>query len=92
MKESKTSNQAVTRRTFVKSVAAAGIVTGIGARSWGEEIRKGDMIYRILGRTGEKVSAIGLGGSHIGKLKDEKESIALIRSAIDRGLTFMDNS
>jgi predicted aldo/keto reductase-like oxidoreductase len=92
MKESEGANQAVTRRSFVKTVAAAGLVTGIGAHSWGEETRNGDMIYRVLGRTGEKVSAIGLGGSHIGKLKDEKESIALIRSAIDRGLTFMDNS
>ena len=92
MNKSETSNQAVNRRAFVKSVAAAGIVAGIRSHAWGEETRKGDMIYRVLGRTGEKVSAIGLGGSHIGKLKDEKESIALIRNAIDRGLTFMDNS
>jgi len=56
-------------------------------------IRKGDMLYRTLGRTGEKVSAIGLGGFHIAKhgLSDD-ESIRLIRSAIDRGITFMDNS
>ncbi len=47
---------------------------------------------RTLGRTGEKVSALGLGGSHIGKVEDEAESIRIIRSAIDRGLTFMDNS
>lgn len=51
------------------------------------------MLYRTLGRTGERVSAIGLGGFHIGqpKLSDE-ESIRLIRSAIDGGITFMDNS
>ena len=46
---------------------------------------------RALGRTGEKVSAIGLGGYHIGKQADEAGSITIIRSAIDRGLTFMDN-
>ncbi|HEY9828914.1 MAG TPA: aldo/keto reductase [Stenomitos sp.] len=50
-----------------------------------------EMIYRTLGRTGERVSAIGLGGYHIGKLKTEAESVQLIRRAIDRGITFMDN-
>ncbi len=53
--------------------------------------RNGDMIYRTLGSTGQKVSAIGLGGFHIGTLKEEQESIKLIRSAIDRGINFMDN-
>jgi aryl-alcohol dehydrogenase-like predicted oxidoreductase len=50
-----------------------------------------DMQYRELGTTGEKVSAIGLGGYHIGKQQDAGESIRLIRAAIDRGITFMDN-
>ena len=50
-----------------------------------------DMLYRELGKTGEKVSAIGLGGYHLGKQDDPQESIRLIRSAIDRGITFMDN-
>jgi aryl-alcohol dehydrogenase-like predicted oxidoreductase len=55
--------------------------------------RKGEMLYRRLGRTGEQVSAIGMGGFHIGQhgLTDD-ESVRLIRSAIDRGITFMDNS
>lgn len=56
-----------------------------------KESKSGDMLYRTLGRTGEKVSAIGLGGYHIGVPKDEPEGIRLIRSAIDRGITFMDN-
>src|SRR5882762_3545322 len=51
------------------------------------------MLYRTLGRTGERVSAIGLGGWHIGfSSQHEWDSIAIIRSAIDRGLTFLDNS
>jgi len=54
---------------------------------------RGDMLYRELGSTGEKVSALGLGGSHIGKPPvDEALAIRLIQAAIDRGLTFMDNS
>ncbi len=51
-----------------------------------------DMIYRPLGRTGETVSAIGVGGWHLSlKHVDEKLSIRLVREAIDRGITFMDN-
>jgi len=50
------------------------------------------MIYRTLGRTGERVSAIGLGGYHIGVAPTEQDSIRLIRTAIDRGITFLDNS
>jgi aryl-alcohol dehydrogenase-like predicted oxidoreductase len=49
------------------------------------------MQYRELGKTGERVSVIGLGGYHIGKQTDPAESIHLVRSAIDRGITFMDN-
>jgi aryl-alcohol dehydrogenase-like predicted oxidoreductase len=50
-----------------------------------------DMPIRTLGRTGEKVSAIGLGGYHIGIPKDPAEGIRIVRSAVDRGITFMDN-
>jgi aryl-alcohol dehydrogenase-like predicted oxidoreductase len=48
---------------------------------------------RELGRTGEQVSVIGLGGWHIGLPRvDEKLAIRLVRRAIDEGMTFMDNS
>jgi aryl-alcohol dehydrogenase-like predicted oxidoreductase len=50
------------------------------------------MLYRTLGKTGEKVSAIGLGGYHIGHPPDPADAIQIVRSAIDRGITFMDNS
>jgi aryl-alcohol dehydrogenase-like predicted oxidoreductase len=53
----------------------------------------GDMPYRILGRTGERVSAIGVGGWHLGlKRVDEQLAIRIVRSAIDHGINFMDNS
>jgi aryl-alcohol dehydrogenase-like predicted oxidoreductase len=54
----------------------------------------GDMPYRTLGRTGENVSALGLGGSHVGKPEklSEDETIRITREAIDRGINFMDNS
>ena len=49
------------------------------------------MIYRKLGRTGERVSAIGLGGFHLGFVKDSGEAGRLVRSAIERGINFLDN-
>ncbi|MBN1685371.1 MAG: aldo/keto reductase [Spirochaetales bacterium] len=51
-----------------------------------------DIATRTLGRTGEKVSMIGLGGANIGRQDSEQESISIIRTAIDGGITFMDNS
>ncbi|MDB5390741.1 MAG: aldo/keto reductase [Planctomycetaceae bacterium] len=55
------------------------------------ETVRGDMRYRPLGTTGELVSLIGVGGHHIGRQKEEKESIEIIRQAIDAGVNFMDN-
>lgn len=51
-----------------------------------------EMIYRAIGSTGEKVSAIGVGGWHLASEKvDEQLSIRIVRTAIDRGINFLDN-
>jgi aryl-alcohol dehydrogenase-like predicted oxidoreductase len=51
------------------------------------------MPYRVLGRTGVQVSALGLGGSHIGSPKlSSAEAVRIIQAALDGGLSFMDNS
>src|SRR5205085_3374141 len=81
----------LTRREFLKLAAATSVVAASGPQLWAAE-PAGEMPRRMLGRTGEKVSAIGLGGFHIGQQAEEQESITLIRTAIDRGITFMDNS
>ena len=47
---------------------------------------------RVLGKTGVKVSRLGIGGAHIGKQSDEAESIKIIQTALDRGVTFLDNA
>jgi predicted aldo/keto reductase-like oxidoreductase len=52
-----------------------------------------EMPYRTLGRTGARVSAIGLGGWHIGlKTISDALAIRIIHAAIDRGINFLDNS
>jgi predicted aldo/keto reductase-like oxidoreductase len=73
------------RREFISSLAALPVAAALRA-----ETREG-VIYRNLGSTGERVSAIGLGGYHIG-VPDETEGIRIIRTALDRGITFLDNS
>jgi aryl-alcohol dehydrogenase-like predicted oxidoreductase len=51
------------------------------------------MPYRTLGRTGERVSAIGLGGWHLGLTNvDEQLSVRIVRHAVDLGINFLDNS
>jgi uncharacterized protein len=47
---------------------------------------------RSFGRHSETVSALGLGGFHIGKMSTESEAIKLIHEAIDAGITFLDNA
>ena len=51
-----------------------------------------DIPLRPLGATGVMVSALGLGGYHIGKMQSEREAIRLVHAAIDAGITFMDNA
>jgi aryl-alcohol dehydrogenase-like predicted oxidoreductase len=76
------------RREFFGALSLAALIS---KSVFAADERTGDMLYRKLGRTGERVSAIGMGGYHIGVPANEEESIRLIRSAIDRGITFMDN-
>ncbi len=77
------------RREFLSalSLSAASLTGRLGA-----EPGVGEMPYRQWGRTGERVSIIGIGGSHLGETKGEDESIRIVRTAIDSGVNFMDNS
>src|SRR6202167_3996456 len=91
------------RRDFIKSAVASAGTAGATLNASGQAQSSArvsspvsrpmspDMQYRDLGRTGEKVSAIGLGGYHLGRHADPAETVRLVRTAIDRGITFMDN-
>jgi len=69
---------------------ALGTLASMGA-AFAQSASSGGMTYRTLGKTGEKVSAIGLGGAHIGRAASPEVATTVIRSAVDRGITFMDN-
>ena len=84
------------RREFLENVTLG--VAGAGVAASGSALgaspataAKGEMPYRTLGRSGEKVSLLGLGGFHLGLQDDEQVSIRIVRTAIDNGVNFMDN-
>jgi aryl-alcohol dehydrogenase-like predicted oxidoreductase len=85
------------RREFCEAaLAAVGLTTTAGGAPIDtphpNQTRKGDMLYREFGRTGETVSVIGVGGSHIGQTSSDDLAIRIIRTAVDRCVNFMDNS
>src|SRR5204863_9362885 len=65
---------------------------GLAAGSEGADDSAQGLPTRPLGKTGERVSMLCLGGWHIGSVKDEKEAIRIMHAALDNGLTFFDNA
>ena len=94
------SEKVVDRRTFVGAAAMTAAVFADAAKAASEtetlprpaESRKGDMLYRSFGKTGETVSVIGVGGSHIGQTSSDDLATRIVRTAVDRGINFMDNA
>src|ERR1700704_6811156 len=85
---------AVSRREFLGMTAASLLMAGSLSGAAKPDTRpdaKNGMPYRTLGRSGEKVSLIGLGGYHLGNQSDPNESIRIIRTGIDEGVNFLDN-
>ena len=82
-----------TRRGFLETLGWALAALGLGGRAGatGTSTTGKSVPRRALGRTGVEVSCIGIGGYHLGIPRDEQETTRLIRSAVDRGITFMDN-
>src|SRR6202047_3460873 len=87
------------RRDFLKTATGATVAAAIPANAQTAQpsntpVKRPEfpgMIYRELGTTGERVSAIGMGGYHLGKQPEANESIQLMHAGIDRGITFLDN-
>lgn len=78
------------RRRFLQTAAASTLMTSLSKKlshASGTE----NVPMRTLGRSGEKLSMVGLGGYHIGMQSDEQESIRIVRSALDQGINFLDN-
>src|ERR1700747_627500 len=77
------------RRRFLQTAAVTTLMTTLAKNRAHAETNALPM--RTLGRSGEKVSLVGLGGYHIGMQHDENESIRIIRTGLDSGINFLDN-
>jgi len=77
------------RRRFLQTAAVTTLMTTLQKNRAHAETSA--MPMRTLGRSGEKVSMVGLGGYHVGMQPDENESIRIIRTALDNGINFLDN-
>ncbi len=82
------------RRDFLKQAAAgmalATLAEDVLAQTSGPSAT--GVPTRVLGRTGQRVSILCIGGWHIGSMKDDAESIRLMQVALDEGITFFDNA
>lgn len=84
-------NDSTSRRDFLRAASAAAMLSPTLLR--GESDKLGKLLpQRLLGTTGEKVTAFGLGGHHVGVAKDERKAEALIERAIERGVRLFDNA
>ena len=77
------------RRNFLKStLAAVAILPAFRGAAFGRDVPR-----RTLGRTGKEVSIVGIGGFHLGRpYVTEANSIRIVRTGIDGGINFLDNS
>jgi len=89
--EGKSPTEGMTRREFLGNALCASIVAGAAGAELYAAGQENGIPYRQLGRTGERVSLVGLGGWHLGIQSTAQESIRIIRTALDSGINFLDN-
>ncbi len=95
------SGDGIKRREFIGGMAALSVTPAAGLAGGenlvtggaGTEVsKKGEMPYRMLGKTGVQVSCIGIGGYHLGSSNlTAAEAIEIFHAAVDRGINFSDN-
>ncbi len=90
--DDRTNQVLMRRREFLKGATATLASAGFGAQALAmQDDGDGGIATRPLGRTGERVPIVGLGGYHIG-VPGEREAISIMHEAIDQGMTFFDNA
>ncbi|HUG52562.1 MAG TPA: aldo/keto reductase [Vicinamibacteria bacterium] len=87
-------SEGATRREFLKQAAAGATVAALAEQVLAQTSPAGatGLPTRVLGRTGERVSILCLGGWHLGTIADEAEAVRFVHAALDEGVTFLDNA
>ncbi len=80
---------ATSRRSFILGASSAPMASALLAQT---QSSASGIPTRPLGRTGVRVSFLGLGGAHLGRIQADAEAARFIHAAIDGGMTFMDNA
>ena len=88
----------LSRRKFLQGAAITGAAPLIPSHAFPADDaappqgREGTIPRRTLGRTGVQVSAIGLGGYHLGSVTTDQAAIEIVAKALDHGIDFLDNA
>jgi aryl-alcohol dehydrogenase-like predicted oxidoreductase len=86
------------RRKFMQGAAFIGVSplmsrSGLAARDGkSPEVTEGTIPRKPLGKTGVQVSAIGLGGYHLGSADTDQIANDIVAKALDHGINFFDNA
>jgi aryl-alcohol dehydrogenase-like predicted oxidoreductase len=94
------------RRNFIKGAAVLGAVPLIPGGSMAQQssdpsqlnsqnqndVPQGEVPKKPLGKTGVQVSAMGLGGYHLGSANTDKDAMEIVAKAYDHGVRFFDNA
>src|ERR1043166_6444336 len=76
------------RRNFLQKAAAVTVIASLKRKT--SRAAETPIPHRTLGRSGEKISIVGIGGYHLGP-PSEDEAIRIVRTALDNGVNFLDN-
>src|SRR5271155_3847208 len=80
----------VSRRTLLLSGIAGSLASVLPLQGAFAKEAVNEIPRRSLGKTGEKVSIVGIGGYHLG-IPDEATAIRIVQTALDSGVNFLDN-
>ena len=81
-----------TRRSFFQGMFGSAASVALAQQALAQQESPNGLPTRRLGRTGEQVSILCLGGWHIGAVEDKNEAVRIMHAAIDEGMTFFDNA